>query len=74
MPSFGEWGFIIAAKRADFRPPASYGVPVRFLDAETTRLMFKFPADMARVPVEVNHLNSQVLVRYFEEDWGMAQR
>ena len=74
VPSFGEWGFIIAGKRADFRPPATYAVPMRYLDAETTRLMFSFPPDMKPVPVEVNHLNSQVLVRYFEEDWSGAQR
>jgi spermidine synthase len=74
VPSFGEWGFIVAARRADFRPPSAYTVPLRFLDGETTRLMFGFPADMQPVATEINHLNSQVLVRYFEEDWGMAQR
>lgn len=74
VPSFGEWGFIIAGKRADFRAPTSYSEPMRYLDAETTRLMFSFPVDMKPVPTEINHLNSQVLVRYFEEDWGTAQR
>ncbi len=73
VPSFGEWGFIVAAKRADFRPPSGYSVPMRYLDGETTRLMFTFPADMKPVPVEVNQLNNQVLVRYFEEDWSTAQ-
>jgi spermidine synthase len=32
--------------------------------------MLRFPPDMAEVPTEVNQLNNQVLVRYFEEDWG----
>ena len=31
--------------------------------------MFKFPNDMLPVPVEANHLNDQILVRYYECDW-----
>lgn len=74
VPSFGEWGFIVAGKRADFRPPASYSIPMRYLDGDATRLMFSFPTDMPRVATEVNHLDSQILVRYFEEDWREVQR
>jgi spermidine synthase len=29
---------------------------------------------MSRVPAEVNRLNNQVLVRYFEEEWHKAIR
>jgi spermidine synthase len=31
--------------------------------------MFLFPKDMDRVPAEVNRLNNQILVRYFEREW-----
>jgi spermidine synthase len=31
--------------------------------------MFVFPRDMAPVPVEVNRLDNQILVRYYEEEW-----
>jgi spermidine synthase len=31
--------------------------------------LFQFPADMSRVDTEVNHLNNQVLVRYYESEW-----
>src|SRR5262249_2670917 len=74
VPSFGEWGFIVAGKRADFHPPTSYSIPMRYLDGDATRLMFSFPTDMPRVATEVNHLDSQILVRYFEEDWREVQR
>jgi spermidine synthase len=73
VPSFGEWGFIIAG-RQPYQPPASYPVPTRFLTAETTPGLFLFPADMARVPTEVNRLNNQVLVRYFEQEWSKVVR
>jgi spermidine synthase len=29
---------------------------------------------MARVPTEINRLNNQVLVRYFEEEWRRVMR
>jgi hypothetical protein len=31
--------------------------------------LFHFPADMTPVEAEVNRLNDQVLVRYYERDW-----
>ena len=69
VPSFGEWGFVLAARDAAFAPPVSYRLPMRFLDAETTREMFRFAADMPHPVVEANRLNNQSLVRYFDEDW-----
>ena len=74
VPSFGEWGFNLATRRPGFVPPESYPVPTRFLDADSTRLMFSFPPDMRPLPVEPNHLNTQALVHYFEEDWGKVIR
>jgi spermidine synthase len=74
VPSFGEWGFILAGKRKDFAAPEHYAVATQYLDADSTRLMFKFPPDMREVPVEPNRLNSQSLVRYFEEDWRQVIR
>jgi spermidine synthase len=74
VPSFGEWGFVIASNQLEFVPPGRYRLPMRFLDAEATREMFRFPADMPRLDVEPNRLNNQSLVRYFEEDWHRVIR
>ena len=71
VPSFGEWGFILAG-REDFQPPEQYRVPLRFLTAAGTPALFEFPADMARVPAEPNRMNDQVLVRTFEQEWRHA--
>lgn len=46
----------------------------RFLTPATTPALFEFPKDMARVDAEVNGLNSQVLVRYFENEWRQVIR
>ena len=73
VPSFGEWGFILAGREA-FVPAVVDAGKTRFLTPETTRNLFEFPADMARVPAEVNRLNNQVLVRYFEAEWRKVIR
>lgn len=73
VPSFGEWGFIIAG-RQDFVPAVPASLPTRFLTPETLPGLFSFPADMARLPAEVNRLNNQVLVRYFEAEWRKVIR
>ena len=58
VPSFGEWGFILAAKHPGYRPPEGYALPMTFLDAASTALMFHFPPDMKPWRVQPNHLNS----------------
>ncbi|HEX6735570.1 MAG TPA: polyamine aminopropyltransferase [Azonexus sp.] len=73
VPSFGEWGFIIAS-REPYAPPAAALPPTRFLTAAGLAALFEFPADMARLPAEVNRLNNQVLVRYFEAEWRTVTR
>lgn len=73
VPSFGEWGFMLAGREA-YEPPASIPVATRYLTPALLRQLFEFPPDMPRVPVEPNHLNTQPLVRYLQEDWSHALR
>ena len=74
VPSFGEWGFVLAGFSADFAVPQKFDVPTRYLNADTAAEMFRFPPDMARRKVEPNHLNTQALVNYFEQDWRNVMR
>ncbi|HEX4509709.1 MAG TPA: polyamine aminopropyltransferase [Burkholderiaceae bacterium] len=69
VPSFGEWGFVIASRRPWVRPRA---LPpgLKFLTLHGIDAMLDFPLDMARVPAEPNRLSNQTLVRTFEEEWG----
>ncbi len=71
VPSFGEWGFVIASRRP-WRVPAELPAGLRFLDAAALPLLFDFPRDMARVPAEVNRLSNQVLVHTYEQEWGQV--
>ncbi|MEO5843490.1 MAG: polyamine aminopropyltransferase [Caldimonas sp.] len=73
VPSFGEWGFIVASRRP-FRLPKTLPPSLRFLTVAGLPALFEFPPDMARVPAEVNRLSNQVLVQAFEDEWGKVQR
>ena len=72
VPSFGEWGFIIAGHRP-FRLPTALPPGLRFLSAPTLPLLFDFPPDMARVDAEPNRLSNQLLVQTFEAEWGEVE-
>jgi spermidine synthase len=69
VPSFGEWGYVIASHRP-WRQPTALPPGLRFLDLKSLPLLFDFPLDMARVPAEVNRLSNQVLVTTYEAEWG----
>ena len=74
VPSFGVWGFALA-RRVPFGPPRrAPNVALRFLNDAALAAMFEMPADMTPVPVEVNHLDNQVLVRYYEREWRRWQQ
>ncbi|HEY8357631.1 MAG TPA: polyamine aminopropyltransferase [Ramlibacter sp.] len=72
VPSFGEWGFVIASRRP-WTPPAALPEGLRFLTVASVPVLFDFPRDMARVPAEVNRLANQALVTTYEREWGKVQ-
>ncbi len=69
VPSFGEWGYIIASHRP-WRMPEKLPEGLRFLGTDTLPLLFDFPRDMSRVPADVNRLSNQLLVTTYEQEWG----
>jgi spermidine synthase len=73
VPSFGEWGYVLAGRRP-YRLPTALPAGLRFLSPADLPLLFDFPLDMARVPAEVNRLSNQVLVQTFEDEWGKVHQ
>ena len=73
VPSFGEWGFVLAGRQ---RGPLPSAMPegLRYLTAASVPALFDFPLDMTRVQVEPNQLNTQALVRYYEQEWDTINR
>ena len=70
VPSFGEWGFVLASQH-DYTPPTPTSLPtgLRFIDAKGIPALFQFPPDMAPLAIPPNQLNDQVLVRLYDQDW-----
>lgn len=69
VPSFGVWGYVLA-KREAFAPPHEVpNIALRFLNKDALAAMFVMPADMTEVAVEINQLDNQALVRYYEREW-----
>jgi spermidine synthase len=73
VPSFGEWGFVLAS-RQPYDPPATLPRGLRFLSAATLPELFRFPNDMTPVEAQPNRLNDQILVRYYEQEWSAINR
>ena len=68
VPSFGLWGFALA-RASDFDIPRNPPPGLKFLDDQTLTAMFTLSKDIEPVPVEINRLDNQVLVRYYEGEW-----
>lgn len=73
VPSFGEWGFVLASRRP-WRVPTALPPGLRFLTLDGMPALFQFPPDMARVEMPPNRLSDQGLVHTFEAEWGELQR
>lgn len=73
VPSFGIWGYALA-KLAPFETPPkpADNIELKFLNEKSFAGMFEFSADTALREgdeIEVNRLDNQALVRYYESEW-----
>jgi spermidine synthase len=69
IPSFGEWGYIIGYKE-NFNQAKAYPEGLKYVTPDLFKQMCLFSKDMDDRPVEVNRLNNQVLVQYFDQEWS----
>jgi spermidine synthase len=72
VPSFGVWGFVLA-RTSPFDPPARprADVELAYLNDKMFSSMFELPTDLSRPrhDIEINRLDNQALVRYYETEW-----
>ncbi len=69
VPSFGVWGYALGKRMPHTPPTKAPNVALRFVNEGALKAMFEIPADMLPVPVEINQLDNQALVRYYEREW-----
>ena len=71
VPSFGEWGYIMATTQTDRHWFKAFPAGLKYLNSATIQQMLNFPEDMkVHQALMPNKLNNQVLVNYFEDEWG----
>jgi spermidine synthase len=73
VPTFGEWGFVLAGtgtmpERFSLSP--TLAGKLRFLNEDVLNSLFEIPPDLVRVKTEINQLNNQALVHYYDQEWG----
>lgn len=73
VPSFGVWGYALA-KLQPFDQPTKLpeNIELKFLNDQTLASMFEFSADTdlpKNEDIEINRLDNQALVRYYEAEW-----
>jgi len=73
VPSFGEWGYILAFKKP-LPGPQSLPSGLRFISEKSWNALTEFPADMVAKSANYNTLNNQVLVNTFEREWAVYFR
>ncbi len=69
VPSFGEWGFVMAARHSFDVSQLEIEVETRFLNSQRLRALFALGKDISAVEVEVNRLTNPVLFQYYNEGW-----
>jgi spermidine synthase len=72
VPSFGIWGYALAKLQpfdVPLKPPS--GMELHFLNDNSFASMFEFSNDTSRPndEIEINRLDNQSLVRYYEAEW-----
>jgi spermidine synthase len=72
VPSFGDWGFIMASRRP--LDPRALSLPtslsLKFLSNELLPTLFAFPGDtLLKEKIRANRLDDQALVKYYRKAW-----
>ena len=72
VPSFGVWGYTLA-KLQPFENPTKLpeNIELKYLNNQSLAAMFEFSADtnLPNEEIEINRLDNQALVRYYEAEW-----
>jgi spermidine synthase len=75
VPSFGDWGFIVASNQPLEPLPFTTKLPVRYLTEKTVSSMFDFPPDTDNPGgLKINRLDQPALLDYYLEDWAKWSR
>ncbi|MBI3505165.1 MAG: polyamine aminopropyltransferase [Proteobacteria bacterium] len=73
VPSFGDWGFVLASARALPKDKPALKIATRFLNEDLLARMFTWSKDDAPVPVEPSTMDKPSILRYYLRGWKQWQ-
>jgi spermidine synthase len=65
VPTFGTWGFILAARKLPEIDSLEMPAGSRYMTTELLASLFVFPPDMAELETPINQLNDPVIVQLY---------
>lgn len=73
IPSFGNWGFVMARRHPTFNNQLRKEIEYKFLEHESFDHLFYFSKDIRSTGVEINKLDKPILLEYYLEHWKSLQ-
>ncbi|HPZ06572.1 MAG TPA: polyamine aminopropyltransferase [Candidatus Eremiobacteraeota bacterium] len=70
VPSFGDWGFVLASNEKPDPGRCRIEVPLKYLNEETMKSIFHFSEDIQWRETMVNTLDNSIVTYYYNEDWS----
>ncbi len=74
VPSFGDWGFVLAANKPLNIKRENDLPETRFINAKIAQNMFVFGKDLTPPTVDVNTLDRPILLTYYLDGWQKWSR
>ncbi len=69
VPSFGDWGFVVAAMLPIPIESIRLDIPTKFLRQETLAQLYNFPKDVIKKVEEVNTMDRPILLDLYLKEW-----
>ncbi len=69
VPSFGDWGFVLAANKKINEEDIEINVPVKYIDKGIIKDFFYIPKDVRRENIKSSTLNDPQVLHYYLNGW-----
>ncbi|MFQ5544230.1 MAG: polyamine aminopropyltransferase [Nitrospiria bacterium] len=69
IPSFGDWGFVLASPNHLDLEDIPIDVPTRYLDQEIVQTLFIFPKDMGEKTTVFSTLDKPLILSFYLDGW-----
>jgi len=73
VPSFGNWGFIVAKNNPFFKDHLREDIEYKYLENEILDKLFYFSKDIRVTDIDANKLDAPILLEYYLDHWQSLQ-